>query len=260
MFSHFRKIPSFISTISVTFPSFMFPHFPKTPFYAPSLPQIPVFHVHHIRDCSVSYVPSVPENCVCHSQTSVCSPDVYKPLQSTAGMSPACKYGLRNLEAPAPPFMHPRTVALAFLVWTWVSDRTRLQGPRLVLDEVAELRSEVGQAREVVAEFEVGIATCEREVWWRSWALRASGLVDLALLGALLWGYFSRQPVDEHPVPEPEISQPPLAELEDVPVLVLEVPASESSTSPSSGPSGATRGTRSRPTRPSDLKRWRTSP
>ena len=39
MFCHFRKIPSFTSIISVTFPSVMFPRFQKIPFHVPSLPK-----------------------------------------------------------------------------------------------------------------------------------------------------------------------------------------------------------------------------
>ena len=45
----------------------MFLHFPKTPLYAPSLPGNSVFHLHHFRDSSVSYVLAFPEDSVLYS-------------------------------------------------------------------------------------------------------------------------------------------------------------------------------------------------
>ena len=92
VFSHSRKIPSWISTIPWVFPSLwcciisakfclLCPPFPwffrllcccffqllcsaisRNPSYVLSFPEDSVFHFHHFRDFSIFYVPSFPEN------------------------------------------------------------------------------------------------------------------------------------------------------------------------------------------------------
>ena len=71
MLHHFRKILSFMSTISVIFQAFMLffssflcPAISRDPSCVLSFPEDSVFHFHHFRDFSIFYVPSFPENSV----------------------------------------------------------------------------------------------------------------------------------------------------------------------------------------------------
>ena len=155
--------------------------------------------------------------------------------------------------------MHLRSVALLCLSWAWLSERTH---PRVVLDEVATLRQEIQEAREVIHTFHVGVSGCEWKLWAQDWALRFSGALDLFLLTLLILQCLSRRvgsPRTDLALDDTgEADLPPAALTEGA----LESTSLTSSSARDSSPrtSATPSSTQRRPTRPSDLKRWRTSP
>ena len=152
--------------------------------------------------------------------------------------------------------MHLRTAALLCLSWSWISERTH---PRIVLEEVAGLREEIREAREVVALFSTEASSCEWQAWARDLALRVSGVIDLVLLVWLLVLTCTRRSSTTPSTPSLE----PLGDL-DEDTIPLKAPTSETTSlvggtaEAESASSPSASAGRARPTRPSDLRRWRT--
>ena len=175
-------------------------------------------------------------------------------LWQTVGKIARCNMMIQVSQGSPSQHMHLRTAALLCLSWSWVSERTH---PQVVLKEVAGLREEIREAREVIAGFTTEASSCEWKVWSRDWALKLSGLIDLVLLVWLLASTCSNRHRASSPLPA---SEPPEDSGEEP--LPLKAPTPEAlqgglglGDGASSPPSSTGRG---RPTRPSDLKKWRT--
>ena len=116
---------------------------------------------------------------------------------------------------------------------------------------------EVARTREAVLQLEEVSGTCSLQLWVQGWLLRLSGLADLILIVLLLWVWFTRSRVTSvaPPLPEALCDQDRVASGS----LISGVP-SEASLGSESSTTTPLRPTSARPTRPSDLKKWQTSP
>lgn len=85
---------------------------------------------------------------------------------------------------------------LAFLAGAAVSYWFSRGNPAAELAfEASLLRDEVREARVLVQELVAGQNACEWEIWRQKWLLRFGAVLDLLLVGWIVWSYIKPKPV-----------------------------------------------------------------